>query len=1194
MHKNNYGSRLLLGWFKRCLWLTLACLGLVATPALAQTYAYRNDVFAYDTPSGTAVTVPWHAGTDGAWLGSPACTSFPNGDDDWSDVAFPSGFTFTFAGVSYSSVRVYSNGMLAFPTDVSGFHRDYTPQALPIAAAGTPTPQGNCALSAVPKNLMVVYWNDIVAGTARGVAGASVKYELLGTAPNRRLVVSWVNVSLYSSNGATRYSFQVALFESAAGVNGNFRYQYTTGSTTGLSATVGVQLTTSDYTQYAYDQNFIDTTVGTAILWYPANQLAAKSAEYRFDEGSWTGAAGEIKDTSGNLKNASRLGNAANVAAGKLCRGGTFTNNTSNTTIDAVATPIVPGNQGSVDLWYKANNAWNAAGSDAMLLDATTVAARPFFLLKRATGALRFVVTDSTGAVFSADSTTAYNYAAGTWHHLAVSWSLKTGTNQTVLQIILDGALVNTTGSTPFRATSTSGTIATLSTLYIGDNRTSGVTPANGSPNGANGTIDEVYFYAIDINATQAAADMALTRATCTTLDHFHIIHTGEVVNCGGAVANVTVEAHDVNHAVFSLSGTTLNMTTSTGHGTWSSVSTINPVTSGVNNGVGSYTFANESTVVFGLANTFSESLNINLVSGSITEKSGVASTCVAADYTYGTVCDANLNFALAGFSFNIPAHVAETVQTFTLNAVKKSDNSTACVPLFANSNQSLTFTCSYNNPTSGTLPVRLGGKALNSANSTAAACDATGQPVTLAFNASGVATTTLQYADVGQMTVSGQNTAPVSGITMAGSSTFIAGPKDFAFSAITPAPIKAGNNFSATVTARNNIGAATPNFGKETTPDGVTLSFTKYRPTGVWAQNGLFSGNVGSFSGGAATGNNLNWSEVGTIDLTATLASGNYLGSGLAPATGTTSPPGAVGPFIPDHFITDITPGCNPFTYSGQPFTAIVTAKNGRASEDTTQNYDGSGNTSPNFSKAVTLTDANGVAGTPSPLASLTFDKFNKGVYSGSQTFTFLPAPQKPATIKLRAIENGGGVSSTNLNPPLTPTEGTTLIRSGRIRMSNAYGSELLNTGLPLPTVLEYYDTAPLGWRTFTDSCTNLVAANFAFTKAAPSCNAAVTTCTTALAITASPVGPGPYKAPWTVNLGKPTSAGNMCVTLNLDGAAIGNQCTATGTTSTPSTSAAMPWLMFGWSSTTLSDPAAAVTFGAFKSPLIYRRENY
>jgi MSHA biogenesis protein MshQ len=471
--------------------LCWAILGLAVAPVQAQTYAYRNDVFAYDTPSGTASSVTWHA--SGA---SPGCTGYPNGDDDWADVALPGGFTFTFGGVAYSSVRVYSNGILAYGADVSGFHRDYTSQALPIIAAAGGAPAG-CP-NAVPQRLMLPYWLDIVAGTANSTAGASVQYELLGTAPNRRFVISWVNVKLY--NTATRYNFQVQLLESTAGVNGNFRYQYTTGSSTGSGATVGVQLTTTDFTQYAFNQNFIDTTVGTAVLWYPANQLAAKGAEYRFDESAWTGVAGEIKDTSGNIQHASRVGLAASVApppafpGGKLCRGGSFPLNTLNTTIGAVATPITPGNQGSIDFWFNSNVAWNAGGSVAMLLDATTVANRPFFLMKSAAGALTFRLTDSAGTSVTATAPVR-TFAANTWHHVGIAWNVRVGTNQTVLQIFLDGALQN---GVPTRGT-TNGIMPGLSSFHVGDNRTSGITPTGGTPNSANGSIDEVYIYGVEI-----------------------------------------------------------------------------------------------------------------------------------------------------------------------------------------------------------------------------------------------------------------------------------------------------------------------------------------------------------------------------------------------------------------------------------------------------------------------------------------------------------------------------------------------------------------------------------------------------------------------------------------------------------------------------------------------------------------------
>lgn len=350
--------------------LSLA-LSLISSLAHAATYAYRNDSFSYDTPSVSASTVTWHA--TGA---SPACTTYPLGDDDWADISFPSGFKFTFGGVDYTSVRIYSNGILKFGNDASGYHRNYSNLALPITANALAF--SGCS-QGVPTNIMLPYWTDIVAGTGNSTAGASVKYELI-TDPvtnQDRFVISWVNVKLY--NTTTRYNFQVVLYESNTGVNGNFKYNYTTGSSTGSAATVGVQLSTTDSTQYSYNQAFIDTTNGTSILWYPANQLDPKTAEYRFDESIWANTPNEVKDTSGNSQNASVAGLATNTAAGKLCRGGSFTNNTSNTTIDAISTPIVPGNTGSVDMWYKSNVAWNAAASDATFFDATKIATRPFF-----------------------------------------------------------------------------------------------------------------------------------------------------------------------------------------------------------------------------------------------------------------------------------------------------------------------------------------------------------------------------------------------------------------------------------------------------------------------------------------------------------------------------------------------------------------------------------------------------------------------------------------------------------------------------------------------------------------------------------------------------------------------------------------------------------------------------------------------
>lgn len=1219
-----------------------------AAPAQAVTYTYRNDVFAYDTPSGAATSVTWHASS-----ASPACTGYPQGDDDWADIAFPAGFKFTFGGVNYSGTRVYSNGMLAFGTDTSGYHRNYTNLTLPITAAASA--YTGCT-SGVPVNLMVAYWTDIVAGTANATTGASVQYELL-TDPvtgQKRFVISWVNVKLYGQ--AARYNFQIALYDSTVGLNGNFKYQYTTGSSDGSAATVGVQLTTADYTLYSYNQTFIDPTNGTAILWYPANQLAAKGAGYNFDEAAWTGTAGEIKDNSGNNRNASKTGAAASIAAGKVCRGGSFTANTLNTTIDAVATPIVPANIGSVDFWYYSTNTWNSA--DTMLFDATTVAAKPFFLMKRSTGALRFVVTDSAGTVSTAETATAYTYAANTWHHVGVSWNLKPGINQTVQQIFLDGVLVNTLTTTPYRST-TSGNIATLSTLYIGDNRTSGVTPNTGTPNGANGTIDEVNIYPIDINASQAAADMALTHL-CAALDHFHIVHSGSQVSCNGTVANITIEAHDVNHNLVSLAGTTMQMSTSTNHGTWSGVTTINPVTNGTP-GNGSYTFSNESSIVLGLSNTFIESLNINLLSGSVTERSGAAASCVSQDYTFGTTCDANLSFIQAGFRFldsagkPIANQVAGTTSgTYYLQAVQNTCVSGTCTGICssvfpAGSAVSIGLAFECQNPTtcagkqvtlaaSGTANPGLGTVA---ANNSGAISSTTGTYTTqsVTFNSAGPLVAipfTLNYPDVGQIALWARY--PVAGTaTVWGSSeSFVVKPGGFVLSNIkqTAAPnlvnpaaanatgakfIKASEAFTVTVTATTSGGATTPNYGKEILPEGVKLTPTLVAGLGLInipaLTNGSIAGTefgatgmVATDANGVATVTNLAWDEVGIITLTPSVLSTNYLAAGDTVGTVSVN----IGRFYPDHFDTIVIPGMpcptgltcptlivandQGFVYSGQSFTTNVYAKNAIFGD--TQNYRYSATPANNFAKAVTLsavgpsggaaiaTTAPGGTMTAVAVAALSFANGNTTGTPAAPTFTFATAPTVPTDVYVRANESAGdGVTSLRATPS-SSVEGGVKVVSGRIKFSNAYGSELLP--LPMTATVQYWNG--MSWvSSSTDTVTTIAASAFALafpvgTASRPNNLAA---CETAVSVSGSSPN-------FKVNLSAPGNGNNgwTDLTLNLGAVAAGNQCIVVGGMGAVSTTANRPWLQYP----TGSNPTARATFGVYKgaNEFIYLRENY
>lgn len=1185
---------------------------MLVTPARAATYAYMNDTFSYDTPSASAQTVAWHTSS-----AAPACTSFPNGDDDWFDLTFSTAttpantFTFTFGGVVYNQVRIYSNGSLAF-NDTSGYWRDYTNTTLPITTASGMTVSG--CTDAAPARFMSVYWLDIVAGTANSTSGASIKYELLGTAPNRRLVISWVNVKLY--NQTARYNFQVALYESPGGsINSNFKFQYTTGSATGTGATVGVQLTTSDYTLYSYNQAFIDPTTGSAILWYPANQSVAKGAEYRFDEGTWNGTAGEVKDTSGGSSHGVKVGAASSTSNGKICRGGDFTGNNSTTTIDGVSIPITPANVGSVDLWYKSNSAWTA--NDAMLIDATSVATRPFFFMRTSSGTLKFSVSDAAGTVLTATSA-AQSFAASTWHHVGVSWNLRPGTNQSLLQIFLDGVLLTTARGT------TTGSIAALSTLLVGDNRTSGITPSgSGTAQAANAVLDEVNVYATQINANQAATDMNATRSGCTSVDHFHVVHGGTSVTCD--IAPVTIEAHDSAHALISLSGVTMSLSTSTNRGNWSNSTggAINSINN-LGSGAATYVFSNESSVTFGLQDLTVESLTIGAAAGTISTTSGAASTCAAADYTFGSTCNTALSFVAAGLRFvnaagtAIGNHVAGTnAGTYYLQAVRQSTNSSACVSLFpANTSVNINLAYECNNPTTCqvgqtftfTPGAGAGSAGTIASNANGAVSASSGSYTTraLTFNATSPAPLpavpfTFNYTDVGRVRLWATYT-PSSGTTIAGNAQFVVAPSAFAFSGVSAGPLRAGSAFGATVTAVNAAGAATPNFGKETSAESVAISFNRCQPSGAGAASGAMNGNGGpfTFTGGTTTLSALTWSEVGRIDLTATLASGSYLGTGLT-ATGNTGTAGTlcngngnVGAFIPHHFDTQvIAQGCGTFTYSGQPFTLKVTARNGLSSPTTTVNYDGSAATTPNFARAITLSDTSGASGALSP-STAPASSFVAGVATlSTPAWTFATPLTKPATIVLRAVDADGTSSSGYESAASAP------IRSGRLALSNAFGSEKSPLTMNLQT--QFWNGA---WVTnASDSCTvvpvsAVALSGYTGTLSLASFGATPVSCV------ASPVSycdaSNNLKAIGGVSylkLAKPQpNTGSVSVAIDLGASGVDQSCLSTHGGSP----AALPWLRgrFGSCAAATSntaDPSARASFGIYTPEtrkLIHQRE--
>ena len=115
--------------------------------------------------------------------------------DDSQTGALPIGFTFCFFGTNYTNFYIGSNGWIAFSPTATTF----TSAPIPSVAA------------AIPKNCIMGPWQDWHPGIA---GGPYINYQTLGTAPNRRLVVSWNNNPMFSCTSVTG-TFQIVIYETS-------------------------------------------------------------------------------------------------------------------------------------------------------------------------------------------------------------------------------------------------------------------------------------------------------------------------------------------------------------------------------------------------------------------------------------------------------------------------------------------------------------------------------------------------------------------------------------------------------------------------------------------------------------------------------------------------------------------------------------------------------------------------------------------------------------------------------------------------------------------------------------------------------------------------------------------------------------------------------------------------------------------
>jgi hypothetical protein len=872
-------------------------------------------------------------------------------------------------------------------------------------------------------------------------------------------------------------------------------------------------------------------------------------------------------------------------------------------------------------------------------------------------------IVNSTGAVTSTNANSGTT-ASATLNSVDVSAANSTvvanptsvaadnTTTSTVTVTLVDGGNNPVSGKTVSLAKN-SGTSASITTV-------SNTTDTNGQ---ATFTVKDGTIEVVTFTATDTTDSIVITQQATVTfgsfVDHYELSIPSSSLACVASTATVTACANTSSpctSASTSVNGSTAILSTSAGS-LGSTTVTFNA------SGVATTTLsnaaaANNSTVIVTLsAESSPASHSRQCCQGG---SCSVQNTCSTTFNTSGFIFSTT-----SGAAVSIPTQVAGTGSppNYYLRAVKTNTSTQSCEAAITGTS-TVNFAYECNNPTtcsSSNLMSISGGAATTIArNSNGSHASTTG--VNMTFDINGNAPFTLNYSDVGQVTLWATKAAGGSLLTsLTGSSNaFVVKPDHFDISGVkcttinaancgagalamaTPgdnpaatdytgtAFIKAGGAFTATVKAMTSGGAVTPNYGRETTAQGVTLASTLIKPLGGASgslSNGAIAGSA--FGGtGSATISNLAWSEVGVISLAASVNNGGvnnkYLGDS-AVAGATTGP--NIGRFYPDHFdvtynTPKFTPACGAFSYWGQKFAyssgsvpvATVIARN--TAGTTTTNYAGnwfmitnSSLTGKAYTSAAGTLDVTDVPAIDPVIADMGAGNgkltFSSGATAGSG---FLFTRPTSATVPIDAdialsinvIDTDGAAFASNPAHFGTATTGNGIvfddnnaatttdkqIRFGRLWLGNAYGSE--KRSLSVPYELQYWNGQAYVKNTL-DSCIALTAANFGLGNYQG---------ITATNLPASGVTMGSYSGgTGTILLAAPNVAGSVDIVAKLNSTL--NMCFGWTPTSYPSgTPLAASYLEGLWCGASFKDPSVRATFGIFgtssKKGPIYIRESF
>lgn len=638
-------------------------------------------------------------------------------------------------------------------------------------------------------------------------------------------------------------------------------------------------------------------------------------------------------------------------------------------------------------------------------------------------------------------------------------------------------------------------------------------------------------------HTTEEASVFVFSRAfeaSFNTIDHYAILHSGSGVTCEAEA--ITIAAHDGAELGVEAGGRTITITATSTTPGWLASDATWTLASGTGTfstpaaGQAQYTFATgESSVQLLLANTSEADIDIDIADTDpgITDQDGVAE-------------DPILSFAGSGLRFyndvdgDGDADGTDPIQNpqtsgvvsnqLIVRGIETNGSTGACDTRVSSQTLSVEMAYECVNPIfcHDNQDMNINGTAIEE-NDAGPITDYTS--VSLTFDADGEAPFTMQYFDVGYVRLHARVSVPAGGgnpaITLTGSSdSTIVRPADLVVTAVedpggtaNPGTTTSGSGFVAgntaftvTVQARNAIGGTTPNFGAETSMEGITLRAMTLEMPSTGDLPALISANtfVKNPTPGEFENSMVRWPEAGSIRIRAEIDDGDYLGTGNV--LGSNSD--IIGRFYPDHLrmtAQSLTNGCasGGFTYmsdqgfSSTPASVNFTVEAVTAGLTRLDNYDDTYPTATMVYDAEDSNDGNNLAGRlPSTdpggswvngeyiisgTSNLGFARAISGVnevpdgpYSGLQVGVRTDGTHPDTTDFQSAALNLNATTSDDCSALSTCTSvslGNIDARFGRMHSQNTHGPETASLSVPFAT--QYWDPTEGFILNAADNCT-------------------------------------------------------------------------------------------------------------------------